>query len=146
MNQLTCRCVSLALTAFAPAAFADNLVPNPDFTQWLTGWSFVSTAWVGTMEADFGTGSPAPPSAHVYGSASNVNSAIASACISLDAPSAVDFSFDVLVVAGTAVGDVIAYADDTCADAVDGPGHCGAARASRARSERARGRGDEALG
>jgi hypothetical protein len=116
------RCVRaslfFALGAFSSASFAANIVPNPDFTQWLLGWSFAEDEWIGTMEAEFDKGSPAPPSAHLYGSASNLNSAIATECIAVDASSKIDLSFDTLVLSGSVVGTVIGFSDDACSQSV----------------------------
>lgn len=114
MIRYTRMSALVALAAFAPATFAENLVPNPDFSQWLLGWSFPSSEWIANIEADLADGSPAPPSAHVYGSADHATSAIASPCIVIDASQSIDFSFDARVVAGNATGAIVAYRDTAC--------------------------------
>jgi hypothetical protein len=106
--------IIVALAAFAPASYAGNVISNPDFSQWLLGWSFPSEEWIGNIEADFDEGAPAPPSAHVYGNADHPNSAIASPCVAMDASEPIDFSFEARVAAGVATGAVVAYTDTAC--------------------------------
>jgi hypothetical protein len=120
MLRLARTGVLVAIAAFAPASFAENLIVNPDFSQWLGHWGFASNGWIGNIDADLADGSPAPPSARLYGSDGHPNSSILSACAQIDAAYA-DLSFDIRVAAGTATGSVIVYADDACSIRTDLP-------------------------
>jgi len=104
----------VALVAFAPASFAGNLIPNPDFSRWLYGWS----PQTGSISTDLEHGSPAPPSAQVYGDENGPDSDILSPCVAIAASLRIDFSFETLVVAGTADASVVAYSDERCTVAV----------------------------
>src|SRR5689334_10634164 len=102
--------LAAAMVFAAPISFAANLVPNPDFTQLLTGWSPAAPSGV-DMTADFSTGSPAQPSAHVTATAPSTPAGIVTSCMPVDGLESVSLGFNVRVVAGVAAGSISAYSD-----------------------------------
>jgi hypothetical protein len=105
------------LFAVAMPAVAANLIPDPDFSQIVNGalgWPDYS----GSFEVDLSQGSPSAPSLRVSGTQDSPTGAIASSCIEADDSVHVDFSFRAFVIAGSASGEVLAYSDGSCTEAV----------------------------
>lgn len=106
--------LAIVIAVSAQSALAENLVSNPDFSHLLTNWGLGAESPSGSILGDFSHGAPAPPSARVYGNDETVNGSLRSTCIAIDDRAEVDFSFQVLVVAGTADGVVQTYSDALC--------------------------------
>lgn len=113
MNRSLRVGLAAAMVLAAPISFAANLVPNPDFTQMLTGWSNFPVPGA-SMEADFSTGSPAMPSAHVAGVGTPGRASIVSPCMPAVGLDSVTLSFNTRIVAGTVQGVISAYSDTAC--------------------------------
>jgi hypothetical protein len=103
--------------AFALPAAAANLIPNPDFTNGVDGWTTV-TAGNGTATLDGSTGDPDAPSIRLVANPANSNVTVASTCVQIDDGEELYGFFNLRGNAGAANISIDIFSDVACATAL----------------------------
>jgi hypothetical protein len=110
--------IALALgSAFALPATAANLIPNPDFTNGVDGWTTI-TAGSGTASLDNSTGSPDAPSIRLVANPANSSVGVVSSCVEVDDSENVDLLVNLRGNTGAATLEIDTYSDTACATAL----------------------------
>jgi hypothetical protein len=99
-----------------PAAAA-NLVPNPDFTNGIDGWTTTTTG-TGAASLDTTTGSPAAPSIRLVANPATSDVSTSSSCVEVDDSENVDLMVNLNGTAGAATIGIDTYSDTACATAL----------------------------